>query len=613
MARIDNLTNFLTDIATAIRQKKETEAEIPAEQFDSEILSIETGIDTSDATATSNDIISPKTAYVNGIKVKGNILCNSAPTDGQVITDEYAFTSNTDYRSSVAFTPDKEYALCMDANKIYGYKKVNGNYVLKTTFTNINAGDNPYNAFSGNIILAKMPIDGTTDTYYGVYFYKKDLIVPFKVVFRDDIVITNLRSYSDYTGPLYSMDFANNAYDIVAIAAPMSSGKLSIKTMKITDTGMQMISDETFEGGGWATPALIRFSPDDKHLVCHKTTNSNLLSKPIISLYRTSSNYTITKMTVATNIKYISLDCSCAINTSNELCKLVFTDTNANLSDKLYNNIENAYIPVNEKLLTSITNSGELITSITFINIADTTNVIRTQITVYRGLFDVLRTFSIFRHDSSDFKSAYFDTSAERLENINKQGVVLFNTDNADVASSDVITGKVAYGPNGKITGTLPMIPNGSDYELPLGSINKDDTASTLDLVFIPTEKRAFQANSWLNSKLPYEQVANCAGLTSDILRTGTSVLGINGTANFTLEGVVSYQDEASLLADTTQKTNTIGLVQTYIPGDWVFDVPSVYRWTGMEWKKYGESGPISQEEYDQALDTANEIKGGIE
>lgn len=41
MARIDNLTNFLTDIATAIRQKKETEAEIPAEQFDSEILSIE--------------------------------------------------------------------------------------------------------------------------------------------------------------------------------------------------------------------------------------------------------------------------------------------------------------------------------------------------------------------------------------------------------------------------------------------------------------------------------------------------------------------------------------------------------------------------------------------
>lgn len=611
MARIDNLTNFLTDIATAIRQKKETEAEIPAEQFDSEILSIETGIDTSDATATSNDIISPKTAYVNGTKVKGNILCNSVPTDGRVITDEYAFTSNTNYKSSVAFTPDKEYALCMDANKIYGYKKVNDDYVLKTTFTSIEKGYMSYNTYSGNIILAKKPIEGTTDTYYGVYFYEQNSITPFKVVFRDDIVITNLPSYNDYPGPLYSMDFANNAYDIVATAVFASYGSLSINTMKITDTGIQMISNETFAGS--AVPTLIRFSPNDKYLVCHKTTSSDLLSKPTILLYRTSSNYTIIKMTVATDIKYISLDCSCAINTSNELCKLVLTDTNANLSDKLYNNIENAYIPVNEKLLTSITNSGTSITSITFINIADTTNVIRTQITVYSGLFDVLRTFSIFRHDSSDFRSAYFDTSAERLESINKQGVLLFNTDNADVASSDVITGKVAYGSNGKITGTLPMIPNGSDYELPLGSINKDDTASTLDLVFIPTEKRAFQANSWLNSKLPYEQVANCAGLTSDILRTGTSVLGINGTANFTLEGVVSYQDEASLLADTTQKANTIGLVQTYIPGDWVFDVPSVYRWTGMEWKKYGESGPISQEEYDQALDTANEIKGGVE
>lgn len=43
MARVNNLTNFLNDVATAIKQKLGDNTPIPASQFDTKILSIETG------------------------------------------------------------------------------------------------------------------------------------------------------------------------------------------------------------------------------------------------------------------------------------------------------------------------------------------------------------------------------------------------------------------------------------------------------------------------------------------------------------------------------------------------------------------------------------------
>ena len=80
------LTQLFTAIANAIRTKKGTSGTITASNFPTEIASITTGVDTTDANAVANDIVTGKTAYANNVKLIGTYT-GIIPTGTKQITE----------------------------------------------------------------------------------------------------------------------------------------------------------------------------------------------------------------------------------------------------------------------------------------------------------------------------------------------------------------------------------------------------------------------------------------------------------------------------------------------------------------------------------------------
>ena len=103
------LTDKLTAIGNAIRAKKGTTDKYTLEGMAAAIDGIETGVDTSDATAAAGDIVKGQTAYVNGAKVTGT-LERARQITGNVTSKEILYPR-------AMFSGKTSAAIAIDANK----------------------------------------------------------------------------------------------------------------------------------------------------------------------------------------------------------------------------------------------------------------------------------------------------------------------------------------------------------------------------------------------------------------------------------------------------------------------------------------------------------------
>lgn len=510
----------------------------------------EEGLDTSDATATADDIAKDKTAYINGEKVTGTVSTSGLVGDPAKVQEiqtgsDLLKVINVRYNAPYSRIIRKDETIGMgvywsdlsNAINLTADKIAEGETFLGITGTHNGLDTSDATATSKDIVEGKTAYaDGQLVTGI-VPSYDSTKPVELKGTYE---VIDGTDPYFILTkqtpkGEIFNeiLKFPSSAIDKSWIEDKsfalrvyyFSSTDYRIQ-LEVAPKGCRFQYSSSWTGTNNYDMAVIAYDSDNKltPFTIYSCTTNDLNKLTTSSWTKEEKTDTSTYSNYFGGVNYIfaySSDASIKNGSHNA------TDGIPAMGDKIVikdtiNSIENGV---------HINNNTELYTKIPQSAIATHIGLTSSMIAKGQSVLGVSGSLEVL--DTSDANATAADIIKDKTAYVNGEkitGTAILGVDISDatISEGDVAEGKLAYSSAGRITGTLPNITDILEYENI--NITDDSTNSRLDLTITNETDRIVRKDVTMHSTIGYSRLASLVGLTPEKLVRGNTVLGIEGT-----------------------------------------------------------------------------------
>ena len=547
MARVNNLTNFLNDVATAIKTKLGDNTPIPASQFDTKIGEIETGgnYQTKSISITTNGNYTqlPDTGYdaMSQVSISVNVPSSLPVLQDKTITENGSYTADQNYDGLGTVIVNVAGGTINNQDKTVTQ---NGTYTADTGYTGlgeitVNVPQNGVKKF--NSILAMENSEAEVDDEAVVYNQADGIIGYFKY---KSFLNTNLPKISNCTVSgttiTYTPEITDTRLDLVTIASIIGSiiEDNSMQTVDFSNTWSPSVSSVTnmqITKLNKQIYALIASADVILHSPYSSDQDFGRLYFPVNALYHqdfTSNVGLILPMEQKWSPYYV------VNNLKLHLYELSLTNTSYQLvrEFEMSNWTENSGIAAVNNILQS-----DLLATVTLSNTGTYTPLLdgaRQTLT-----FDTTGASSTVTDWLPYDKSSYLDTSS------------------GNITEKDVAMNKRGFSKGFEITGTASLV--NKDYWVKLFSTEEamqlDETAVNNDLAIVYEPQRVPFTDNLI---LPISQMYK----TSEVLYAPSTQITPDGIkeGHFFSSGLAIYPKSATSISCDITVTSTLWKLHNY-------------------------------------------------